>query len=147
MGLKISKFLKKNVSFKNAVKLTGIAVPGVAGSIIQGLQASAEAKKAARNQKAAEQANLKAQQIGEQIGAYGGTVAGNVIKGATKKVLAGASQGANEASGIIGAKVLDNTIVEWVKSHKSILIGAVVSILAYLLLFRRKPQRKRGRYA
>lgn len=147
MGLKVAKYLKKNVSFKNAVKFAGVAVPGVGGSIIQGLQASAEAKKAARDQKAAEQANLKSQQVGEKIGAYGGTVAGNVIKGATKKVLAGASTGANEASGMIGSKLVDNTIKEWIKEHKAILIGAAASIVAYFLLFRRKPQRKRGRYA
>lgn len=146
MGLKIGKFLKKNISFKNVVKLAGTVVPGVGGSIIQGLQASAEAKKAAKTQAQQEAAAQQAQQVGEQIGSYGGTVAGNVIAGATNKILAGASNGVNQASGMVGAKIVDNTIKEWFKSHKAIVLGGLGSVVLFFVLFRRggtQPKRRR----
>jgi len=146
MGLKISKFLKKNINLKGAIKLAGTAVPGVGGSIIQGLQAAAEAKKAAKTQAQQEAAALQAQQVGETIGAQFGTVAGNVITGTTKKLISTTSDSVNEATGIVGAKVVDNTIKEWIKSHKAILIGALGSVVLFFVMFRRKPRVTKKRY-
>lgn len=135
MGLKIAKFLKKNVTFKNAVKLAGAAVPGVGGSVIQGLQAASEAKKAARTEKQQLAAAEKAQQVGETIGYQFGTVAGNVIKGTTKKALATASDSANQASGMVGAKILDNTVKEWFNAHKVLVLGALGSVVLFFVFF------------
>jgi hypothetical protein len=145
MGLKIAKFLKKNVSFKNVVKLAATAVPGVGGSIIQGLQASAEAKKAAKTQAEQEAAAQQAQQVGEQIGSYGGTLAGNVITGATNKVLASASDSFNQASGMVGSKIVDNTIKEWFKAHKAIVLGGLGSVVLFFVLFRRGGNQSKRR--
>lgn len=145
MGLKIAKFLKKNVSFKNVVKLAATAVPGVGGSIIQGLQASAEAKKAAKTQAQQEAAALQAQQVGEQIGSYTGTLAGNVIQGVTKKALAGANDGLNQASGMVGAKIVDNTIIEWYKAHKAVVLGGLGSVVLLFVFFRRGGNQSKRR--
>jgi hypothetical protein len=139
MGLKIAKFIKKNVNLKTAVKLGGTLVPGVGGSIIQGLQAAAEAKKAAKSQKEQENAIMMAQEVGSQIGNQAGTLAGNVLKGATKSAMSKTSQAFDESTGIVGAKVLDNTIIEWIKSHKAIIIGICGSAILAIFFFR-KPK-------
>ncbi|MBA0883800.1 hypothetical protein [Flavobacterium undicola] len=125
--------------------MAGTIVPGVGGSIIQGLQASAEGKKQARDQAAQEQANQMAQDVGAQIGSYGGTVAGNVIQGATKKILAGASNGVNQASGMVGAQVVDNTIKEWFTKHKSIVLGVLGSVVLFFVFFRKAGNHSRRR--
>lgn len=139
MALKIAKMIKKNVNLKNAIKLGGTLVPGVGGSIIQGIQAAAEAKKAAKTQREQENAARMAQEVGATVGNEAGTIAGNVLKGATASAMAKTSASFNEASGIVGAKVVDNTITEWFKAHKVMVFGAIGSIVLALFLFRR-PQ-------
>ena len=143
MGLKVAKFLKKNISFKNAVKLAGSAVPGIGGSVIQGLQASHQAKKAARDEKAIEVANEMAYNAGSTAGNYAGTVAGNAWNGAVKSALSKSSDAFDQTTGMVVAKVVDNTIKEWFKMHWIKLVVAVATLVTVWHLFIRKKKRSK----
>ena len=143
----IGKAIKKNVSFKNLVKVaTPImgAIPLVGGTlqnVSEGLQASHEAKKQAQAQNDAQAAydaeQLKQQTLtyaGQQIGAVAGAGASMFAKGITEGAYNGASQGIKDGLGTVGAEVADSTISAWFKKHwKHILIGLSVVGALYLI--------------
>ena len=137
---KIGKAIKKNVSFKNLVKIaTPImgAIPfvgGMAQNLSQGLQDTHQAKKDAKAQGDA-QAQYDAQMQQQQVNAYAGQVVGAVAnagtqmfaKGITEGAYAGASTGFQNGLGTVGANVADSTIKAWFTKHwKHILIGLSV---------------------
>lgn len=164
----IGKAIKKNVSFKNLVKVaTPImgAIPIVGGAvqnISQKLQDSYEAKKAQQSaqneydrQVAEQQAQLAQQQAyqiaGQTVGAVANAGGQIFAKGVTEGVYAGLGSGTQQGLGTIGAEVADSTIKAWFKKHwKHILIGLSVIGALYLIKKhnddknpRRRVQRRR----
>lgn len=147
----IGKAIKKNVSFKNLVKIaTPImgAIPFVGGTvqnISEGLQASHQAKKDAQNaqneyDRQVAEANAEAlrQQTlayaGQQVGAIAGAGASMFSKGITEGAYNGASAGVKAGLGTVGAEVADSTIKAWFTKHwKHILIGLSVIGAIYLI--------------
>ncbi|MBZ4040978.1 hypothetical protein [Flavobacterium hibisci] len=148
---KIGKAIKKNVSFKNLVKIaTPImgAIPLVGGTlqnVSEGLQASHQAKKDAQNaqneyDKQVSEANAQQLQqqtlayAGQNVGAIAGATAKMFTQGVTEGVYDGASAGVKAGLGTVGAQVADSTIKAWFKNHwKHILIGASVLGAIYLV--------------
>ena len=134
---KIGKAIKKNVSFKNLVKIaTPVmgAIPFVGGqvqNISEGLQASHEAKKQAKRDNDA-QALAMAEQQQQQILSYAGQSAGAVVgagaqtffQGVTEGAYNGTSKGVKQGLGTVGADIADSTLMAWLKKHwKHLLIG------------------------
>ena len=159
----IGKAIKKNVSFKNLVKVaTPIlgAVPFVGGTlqnVSEGLQASHQAKKDAQNaqneydrQVAEQQAQLLQQQAyqtaGQAVGAVANAGTNLFAKSITEGAYAGLSTGTQQGLGIVGAEVADSTIKAWFKKHwKHILIGLSVIGVIYLINKHNKPKRRATR--
>ncbi|MBF4491043.1 hypothetical protein IR010_00710 [Flavobacterium sp. MR2016-29] len=138
---KIGTAIKKNVSFKNLVKIaTPVmgAIPFVGGAVqnlSQGLQDAHELKKAgkAADAEALKQATLS--YAGEQVGAVANAGMQMFTQGVTEGAYAGASVGVQNGLGTIGASVADSTIKAWFKLHwKHILIGLSVIGAIYLLV-------------
>lgn len=161
---KIGKAVKKGlkqVSIKNAVKFGTpflSMIPLVGGQVqqtVEGISASAEAKKQARiaeqegNQAKAQALHDQADALAIQAGANVGQQAGSVInafsKGATKELVAQASDGLKEASGVAGASVVDSTIKEWFKLHWQLLVGVLVGVAALFFFWKKTshPSKKR----
>lgn len=159
----IGKAIKKNVSFKNLVKVaTPImgAIPFVGGAVqntVQGLSAAHQAKKDAEAQNNA-QAVYDAEQLrvqtlqyaGQQVGAIANAGASMFAKGITEGAYNGASTGVKDGLGTVGAEVADSTIKAWFQKHwKHILIALSVVGAIYLIKKqmdknpRRRVQRRR----
>lgn len=147
----IGKAIKKNVSFKNLVKVaTPVmgAIPFVGGTvqnISEGLQASHQAKKdakAMKDENARLQAEADAEAMRVQTLQYVGKSAGAVAdaglqmlsKGIVEGSYAGVSTGVKQGLGTVGAEVADSTIKAWFTKHwKHILIGLSIVGCIYLI--------------
>lgn len=158
---KIGKAIKKNVSFKNLVKVaTPImgAIPFVGGTlqnVSEGLQASHQAKKDAenaQNEYDRQVAEAKAEQLkqqtlayaGQNVGAVVGASAGMFSKSIAEGAYDGASAGFKQGLGTVGAEVADSTIVAWFKKHwKHILLA--LAALGAIYLIRKNNQNNSGR--
>ncbi|SHL40210.1 hypothetical protein [Flavobacterium chilense] len=159
----IGKAIKKNVSFKNLVK---VATPvlgmvpfagGALQSISESAQASHEAKKQAENaqneydrQVLEQQAQALQQQAyqttGKMVGAIAGAGGQIFTQAVTEGAYAGISTGAKNGLGIAGAEIADSTIVAWFKKHwKHILIGLSVVGVIYLINKHNKPKKRVSR--
>ncbi|MBB4803904.1 hypothetical protein HNP37_003984 [Flavobacterium nitrogenifigens] len=161
----IGKAIKKNVSFKNLVKVaTPImgAIPIVGGTvqnISQKLQDAHEAKKEAQNaqneyDRQVAEANAEAlrlqalQTAGQTVGAVAGAGTQIFSKAVTEGAYAGLGAGTQQGLGTVGAEIADSTISAWFKKHwKHILIG--LSVIGAIYLIRKhnedKYPRKRAR--
>lgn len=154
---KIGKAIKKNVSFKNLVKigtpLLG-AIPiagGMAQSLVSNMSEQHEANKQARQQELAQRqaqeeynASLSASKkqnpnIGEiLIGGAGGALTG------MGGVLAG-----SQAVGQIGATAVTNTTNTWLKQNWLKLVGGILGTVTVVFVFvkmlggRKTPYRRR----
>ncbi|SHM72039.1 hypothetical protein [Flavobacterium xinjiangense] len=156
---KIGKSVKqgaKQISLKNIVKIgTPLlsmipVVGGLAQNTVEGISASAEAKKQARiaemegNLAKAEalhaQSNALAQQSGAIVGQQAGSVINAFTKGATKEVIAQTSESVKEASGQVGASVIDFTIKEWFKKHWKHLLIVLSCIGAVYMIIKSKAK-------
>lgn len=126
----IGKMIKKNVNFKNVVKLGGQlanAIPVVGGQVsgvIQGLQDAHYARK---------QANAEAQEIAMQsvvnnAGTAVGTIAGQALNRTAETLYKNSPQIINNALAPVGAKAIDVILKEWFKKHWKTLTGIVVGI-------------------
>ncbi|OXA95985.1 hypothetical protein B0A75_18135 [Flavobacterium oncorhynchi] len=160
----IGKAIKKNVSFKNLVKIaTPImgAIPIVGGAVqnvSQKLQDAHQAKKDAQNaqneydRQVAEANALALQQqayqtAGQTIGAGVNAGASMFAKGVTEGMYAGASTGVKEGLGTVGAEVADSTIKAWFKKHwKHILIGLSIIGAIYLIKKHNDDKNPRRRF-
>lgn len=162
----IGKAIKKNVSFKNLVKVaTPVlgALPFVGGTVqnvVGGLSAAHEEKKAAERAQSeydrqVAEANAQALQqqtlayAGQAVGAIAGAGAGLFSKGVTEGVYNGASQGVKDGLGTVGASVADSTIKAWFTKHwKHILIGLSVIGAIYFIKkhYDNQNPRKRATY-
>ncbi len=157
---KIGKAIKKNVSFKNLVKVaTPVmgAIPFVGGTlqnVSEGLQASHEAKKQAQRDNDAN-ALAAAEQQQQQIIAYAAKNAGAIANAGAdmfgKAVVEGAydglSNGAKKGLGTASASIADEGIKAWFQKHwKHILIALSVVGVFYLIKKNMdKNPRRRGR--
>lgn len=161
---KIGKAIKKNVSFKNLVKvatpLMG-AIPvvgGLAQNISEKAQEAhqakkdAEALKAQGDYQAAQDAEMRAQALQVQVASVAGSALGAVsnagaqmvAKGVTDGAWAGTSQGVKQSLGNVGADIADNTITAWFKKHwKHILIG--LTVIGAIYLIRKNSMGRNGR--
>jgi|GEM_PF-2129114 len=156
---KIGKAIKKNVSFKNLVKLgTPLlsAIPiagGFAQNIVGGLSEAHEAKKlqkqaeAAGNaqlaQQYAEQVKLSTQASGGQMGSIVGTVAGQFGKSVLEGSYESLGNGVKSGVANVGADVANLTITAWFKKHWW-KVGAGLGVLAGVIFFATRGG-KRGR--
>lgn len=162
MGIfkKIGAAIKKNVSFKNLVKIaTPImgAIPFAGGAIqniSQGLQDAHEAKKQAKAQNNA-QAEYDAEQLRLATLSYAGEQVGSVVnagsqmfaKGITEGVYAGTSTGIKTGLGTVGADVADSTIKAWfIKHWKHLLIAAGVVLVGLWVRQRLRVNGGRNHY-
>ncbi|MDI5895828.1 hypothetical protein [Flavobacterium algoritolerans] len=158
---KIGKAVKKGVkqiSLKNLVKVGTpflSMIPLVGGQVqqtIEGVSASAEAKKQAKIAEAQGQAELAkayqaqadalAQTAGQNVGQQVGTVFNAFAKGATKEATAQISTGAKEVAGNIGADLADESIKSWIKKHMTALIVAGVALVAGVVIWWQKSKSK-----
>jgi hypothetical protein len=151
---KIGTAIKKNVSFKNLVKvatpLLG-AIPIAGGFVqntVQGLSDANQAKKDAKN--AQQQADAQAQQnqvlayAGQNIGAVANAGASMFAKGVTEGAYAGVNTGVTTGLGVVGADVADSTIKAWFTKHwKHILIG--LSVVGAIYLIKKQMDNKNPR--
>lgn len=159
---KIGKSIKqgaKQISLKNIVKVGTpflSMIPVVGGSVqqtVQGLSASAEAKKQSKiaeqngNLEQAEalrvQSDILAQQSGAIIGQNAGSVLKAFTKGATTEAIAQTSESTKIASGLIGASVVDSTIKEWFLLHWKMLIGVLAGVVALFFIWKKTKTAKR----
>lgn len=144
---KIGKAIKKNVSFKNLVKVaTPImgAIPfvgGVAQNVSEGLQASHEAKKQAKRDNDAQAlaaAELQQQQVleyaGKNVGAIAGAGAQGFFKGVTEGAYDGASKGVKQGLGTVGAEVADSALKAWFTKHWKHLLIALGVVGGFLFI-------------
>ena len=150
---KIGTAIKKNVSFKNLVKIaTPImgAIPfvgGMAQNITQGLSEAHEAKKQAKAQGDAQKA-YDAQVLQQQTMAYAGSQVGAVAnaganmfaKGVLQGVNDGLSAGVVEGGGQIGATMVTSTLKAWFTKNWKIVVGAVAGLIALIWFLRSRGQ-------
>jgi hypothetical protein len=157
----IGKAIKKNVSFKNLVKVaTPImgAIPIVGGTVqnvSQKLQDAHQAKKDAQNaqneyDKQVAEANAIAlqnqayQTAGQAVGAVANSGGQIFAKAVTEGAYAGLGTGAQQGLGTVGAEIADSTITAWFKKHwKHILIG--LSVIGAIYLIRKHNADKKPR--
>lgn len=140
---KIGASIKKNVSFKNLVKVaTPImgAIPFVGGtvqSISQNLQDAHEAKKA-NNAAQAEYNNQQALAIASQTANAVANAGANMFgKAVMTGVNDGLSTGFVEGSGQVGSTIVTSTIKVWFQRNWKIVIGAVAGLIALIWFIRR----------
>ena len=148
MGLKIGKWLKKNVRLTNVVKMAGNLAPGLAGSVVTGLQDAHYAKKQAkaeqdaiRQQQLMEIASQKAQSAGQKVGEASRSILGDFANSAYK----GASPGVKDALGHIGLQVGQRSVSIWLKKNAGKVIGGVIGIIVLIFGYRMMSNRKRSR--
>ncbi|MCD9573950.1 hypothetical protein [Flavobacterium] len=147
---KIGTAIKKNVSFKNLVKVaTPImgAIPFVGGAvqnISQNLQDAHEAKKA-NNAAQAEYNNQQALAVASQTaGAVANAGSQIFAKAVTTGINDGLSTGFVQGSGQVGATVVSSTIKVWFQRNWKIVLGAVAGLIA-LIWFLRRDRNNSGR--
>lgn len=147
---KIGQAIKKNVSFKNLVKVaTPImgAIPFVGGTvqnISQNLQDAHEAKKA-NNAAQAEYNNQQAIALASQTaGAVANAGSQIFAKAVTTGINDGLSTGFVQGSGQVGATVVSSTIKVWFQRNWKIVLGAVAGLIA-LIWFLRRDRNNSGR--
>jgi hypothetical protein len=147
---KIGTAIKKNVSFKNLVKVaTPImgAIPFVGGAvqnISQNLQDAHEAKKA-NNAAQAEYNNQQALAVASQTaGAVANAGSQIFAKAVTTGINDGLSAGFVQGSGQVGATVVSSTIKVWFQRNWKIVLGAVAGLIA-LIWFLRRDRNNSGR--
>ena len=147
---KIGQAIKKNVSFKNLVKVaTPImgAIPFVGGAvqnISQNLQDAHEAKKA-NNAAQAEYNNQQALAVASQTaGAVANAGSQIFAKAVTTGINDGLSTGFVQGSGQVGATVVSSTIKVWFQRNWKIVLGAVAGLIA-LIWFLRRDRNNSGR--
>lgn len=140
---KIGTAIKKNVSFKNLVKVaTPImgAIPFVGGTvqnISQNLQDAHEAKKA-NNAAQAEYNNQQALAVASQTaGAVANAGSQIFAKAVTTGINDGLSTGFVQGSGQVGATVVSSTIKVWFQRNWKIVLGAVAGLIALIWFLRR----------
>lgn len=147
---KIGTAIKKNVSFKNLVKVaTPImgAIPFVGGTvqnISQNLQDAHEAKKA--NKQAEEEYNkqLALNSASQAVGAVANAGSQIFAKAVTTGINDGLSTGFVQGSGQVGATVVSSTIKVWFERNWKIVLGAVAGLIA-LIWFLRRDSNNSGR--
>ncbi|MCV9934396.1 hypothetical protein OIU80_19120 [Flavobacterium sp. LS1R47] len=150
---KIGQSIKKNVSFKNLVKVATTAVgfvPGVGviaqnvmGKITDAVETKKMAKEAEAQGKQAEadywnaQTEALKQSTANTVGAVAGSGANIFGKAVMSGVNDGLSTGLVQGSGQLGATVLSSTIKIWFQRNWKIVIGAVVGLIALIWFIRR----------
>jgi len=136
IGQSIKK-ASKQISFKNAVRIAGSFDPT---GIVSGISAAHEAKKAGREQDAADQVAYTSQ----KVGLIGGTIAGDMIRQTTQASMPYISKGVNDASGTIGAQVVSNTLKTWFTKNWKYLaygVGGLVTVFVVLKMVKRSPMK------
>ncbi|MGE6352823.1 hypothetical protein ACQKCJ_02980 [Flavobacterium sp. NPDC079362] len=140
---KIGTAIKKNVSFKNLVKVaTPImgAIPFVGGAvqnISQNLQDAHEAKKA-NNAAQAEYNNQQALAVASQTaGAVANAGSQIFAKSVVTGINDGLSAGFVQGTGQVGATVVSSTIKVWFQRNWKIVLGAVAGLIALIWFIRR----------
>jgi hypothetical protein len=150
---KIGQSIKKNVSFKNLVKVATTAVgfvPGVGGiaqTVIGKVTDAVEAKKLAKQAEAqgkqaeADYWNAQTQALTQTtantVGAVAGAGANIFGKAVATGINDGLSAGVVAGSGQIGATVVSSTIKVWFERNWKIVIGAVAGLIALIWFIRR----------
>ncbi|MBS7230651.1 hypothetical protein KHA90_06415 [Flavobacterium psychroterrae] len=150
---KIGQSIKKNVSFKNLVKVATTAVgfvPGVGGiaqQVIGKVTDAVEAKKLSKEAEAqgkqaeADYWNAQTQALNQSTANTVGAVAGAGANIFGKAVATGINDGLGtgfiEGSGQVGATVVSSTIKVWFQRNWKIVIGAVVGLIALIWFIRR----------
>ncbi|MBF4483247.1 hypothetical protein [Flavobacterium sp. CSZ] len=150
---KIGQSIKKNVSFKNLVKVATTAVgfvPGVGeiaqqviGKVTDAVEAKKMSKRAEAEGKQAEadywNAQTKAleQSSANTVGAVAGAGANIFGKAVATGINNGLSTGFVEGSGQVGATVVSSTIKVWFQRNWKIVVGAVVGLIALIWFIRR----------
>ena len=132
----IAQAVKKNVSFKNLVKIGTMAsayIPMVGPSVqgvMSGMSAAHESKK--QGKKAQAQAQIEqASQIASQAIVSNGA---QFLNKTAKKVYDSAPQAIQEGAGQVGASVIDSSIKEWFKEHWKLLVGITVGIIGLIFI-------------
>jgi len=132
---KLGKGLKKNISFKNLVKVVGKAatfvpvVGDMAGGIIEGAQAAHYAKKEQRQAEAEAAAMMNQQPKGiiNTMEAKNNPTFMDILQGAGGGALTGAGQvlAGSSTAGTAGATLVDSTLSEWFKKNwMKVVVGA-----------------------
>jgi len=140
---KIGTAIKKNVSFKNLIKVaTPImgAIPFVGGTvqnISQNLQDAHEAKKANNAAQAEYNNQLAIASASQTTGAIANAGANIFAKSVATGINDGLSAGFVEGSGQVGATVVTSTIKVWFQRNWKIVIGAVAGLIALIWFIRR----------
>ncbi|MFH6996442.1 hypothetical protein ACHRVZ_00840 [Flavobacterium sp. FlaQc-57] len=150
---KIGQSIKKNVSFKNLVKVATTAVgfvPGVGGiaqQVIGKVTDAVEAKKLAKEAEAQGRqaeadywnAQTKAleQSSANTVGAIANAGSNMFAKSVATGINDGLSAGFVEGSGQVGATVVSSTIKVWFERNWKIVIGAVAGLIALIWFIRR----------
>ncbi|WDF65658.1 hypothetical protein [Flavobacterium sp. KACC 22763] len=146
---KIGQSIKKNVSFKNLVKVATTAVgfvPGVGGiaqTVIGKVTDAVEAKKMAKEAEAQGKqaeadywnAQTKAleQSTANTVGAVAGAGANLFGKSVVEGAYNGLDQGLKTGVANVGVSVVDMTISGWFKKHWKWIAGVGAVVLAFIL--------------
>lgn len=157
---KIGQSIKKNVSFKNLVKVATTAVgfvPGVGGiaqQLIGKVTDSVEAKKLAKEAEAQGKqaeadywnAQTKAleQSSANTVGAVSGAGSSLLVSSALDGAFNGVSQGAKQSVANAGATVVSLTLKVWFEKNWKIVVGAVCALIA-LIWFIRSDRNNSGK--
>lgn len=157
---KIGQSIKKNVSFKNLVKVATTAVgfvPGFGGIAQQAIEKVTDSVEARKQQKRAEaegkQAeadawNARAKQLEQDLANATGAIVNSGANMFGKAVVTGVNNGLSsgiiQGSGQIGATVVSSTIKVWFQRNWKIVLGAVAGLIA-LIWFLRRDRNNSGR--
>ncbi|MEO8238482.1 MAG: hypothetical protein ABI576_10265 [Flavobacterium sp.] len=158
---KIGQSIKKNVSFKNLVKVATTAVgfvPGVGGiaqqiigKVTDGVEAKKMQKEAEAQGKKEEAAYWAAQTeaLNQSTAKTAGNIAGAGVQMFGNAVAVGVADGLGtgfiNGSGQIGATVVSSTIKVWFQRNWKIVAGAVVGLIALIWFLRRDKDNRSTR--
>ena len=140
---KIGNAIKKNVSFKNLVKVaTPImgAIPIVGGavqSISQNLQDSHEAKKANKAAQAEYNKQVALATASQTVGAVANAGSNLFAKSVLEGVNDGLSSGVVQGAGVVGATVVNSTLKVWFQKNWKYVIGGAVGLIGLIWFLRR----------
>ncbi|MGO4770411.1 hypothetical protein ACEN2I_02020 [Flavobacterium sp. W22_SRS_FK3] len=158
---KIGQSIKKNVSFKNLVKVATTAVgfvPGVGGiaqTVIGKVTDAVEAKKLAKEAEAqgkqaeADYWNAQTAALNQSTAKSVGAVASAGTSVLTNAILTGVNDGLSSGvvtgSGQIGSTILSSTLKVWFTKNWKILVGAVVGLIGLIWLLKHNGNSRSAR--
>lgn len=158
----VGKTLKKNISFKNLVKVATKAsgfIPGVGGVVQEQMQALTQANEAKKEAKRAQQqgnielaqqkqaeADLLTASVGKTVGSMSKSISAQIATATLDEAKQGITDGTMKTAGNLGADLVNSTIKEWFNRNWKIVLGSIVGLfLLWKFILKPHPSAPRRR--